>query len=324
MFPSFPPGRFAPLRVGRSAILWDAGEGVAVFEPIGRFGGLDAEALDVLEAALAEGGRIRALVLASAHPLAFSAGAAGEPFLDIAARGDRAGLEALLSRGQRLLQAMRAAPLPVVAAIHGLTRGGGLELALHADRLLAAPALVAGFPERWSGIVPGWGGCARTLARAAEAGLGPAEAAGFAFDLIAGARISATAEEARGFGLLRDGDAIVPAAELLPAACVAALALAEGYAPPASPPIPAAGPETEAELRARIPALAAAQALAPAEIAACEALAGVLCGGGAPAGAALDEAAILDLERAAFAALWFRPDAPPRMRAVMATGRRPD
>lgn len=63
-------------------------------------------------------------------------------------------------------------PYPTAAAINGAALGGGLELAMHCDALIAAPAAkpyAVGLPEAGLGICPGWGGTSLLAARVAPA-----------------------------------------------------------------------------------------------------------------------------------------------------------
>lgn len=68
--------------------------------------------------------------------------------------------------------AIRAFPKPLVAVVDGFALGGGLELALMADLLIAGPGAKLGLPESNLGIIPGAGGGQRLMAR-----IGPARAA---------------------------------------------------------------------------------------------------------------------------------------------------
>ena len=68
--------------------------------------------------------------------------------------------------------AIRAFPKPLVAAVDGFALGGGLELALLADLLIAGQTARLGLPESNLGIIPGAGGGQRLMAR-----VGPARAA---------------------------------------------------------------------------------------------------------------------------------------------------
>jgi len=112
----------------------------------------------VLEAVAAAA---RPTVLASAHPRIFLAGAhLGE----IAALGpESAGRYA--HRGRSVIRRLGTVPAPVVAAVHGPCLGGGLDLVLAADVIVASPAAAFGHPGARRGLVTGWGGT-RTLPEA--------------------------------------------------------------------------------------------------------------------------------------------------------------
>lgn len=116
-----------------------------------------------LDAILAEG-RPAGFVLASDSRV-FVAGADLHEIMSLS----DAELHEYLSFGQRVYGRIAALPCTTVAAIHGAALGGGLEIAMHCDRLIAAlpassdPAKPAkpypiGLPEASLGITPGWGG----------------------------------------------------------------------------------------------------------------------------------------------------------------------
>jgi enoyl-CoA hydratase/3-hydroxyacyl-CoA dehydrogenase len=66
---------------------------------------------------------------------------------------------------QGMLRAIQDCPKPVVARVHGLALGGGVELALACDYIVATPNATLGFPETGIGIYPGLGGTQRTTRR---------------------------------------------------------------------------------------------------------------------------------------------------------------
>jgi len=68
-------------------------------------------------------------------------------------------------RGQALLRAFETCPKPVVARLHGLALGGGVELALACHTIVATPKASLAFPETGIGIYPGLGGTQRTPRR---------------------------------------------------------------------------------------------------------------------------------------------------------------
>lgn len=110
---------------------------------------LRAGLLAALQAAIAEPG-VRAIVL-TGEGRGFCAGADIGEF----------GKPRLAPRLGDLCLAIEASPKPVIAAIHGMALGGGLELALAAHYRLASPEAVLGLPEVNLGLVPGAGGTQR-------------------------------------------------------------------------------------------------------------------------------------------------------------------
>lgn len=137
---------------------------------------LDHALIQRLEATLdALPGDARGFVLASAAPRAFVAGAD----LKTIRTWDDARLDAYLSYGQRVFGMIARLPCPSVAAIHAAALGGGLELAMHCDGLVAcappardgspAKPYPVGLPEAGLGLCPGWGGTNLMPARARTA-----------------------------------------------------------------------------------------------------------------------------------------------------------
>ena len=109
----------------------------------------------------------KGFVLASASQRVFVAGA---DLAEIDALDDR-GLDAYLRAGADAFAMIPALCCPSAAAIHGATLGGGLEIAMHCDALVAAmPAeggkpWQVGLPEAGLSICPGWGGTQMLPAR---------------------------------------------------------------------------------------------------------------------------------------------------------------
>src|SRR5689334_4257192 len=172
------------------------------------------ELVDALETLDADTG-IGAIVLTGSER-AFAAGAdikemAGLAFADVAVR------EPFAELGR--IPAIRT---PIIAAVAGFALGGGCELAMACDLIVAADTAQFGQPEITLGVIPGLGGTQR-LTRA----IGKAKA----MDLVlTGRRMGA--EEAERAGLVAR---VVPAAELLAtahemAATIAGMSLPVVYA----------------------------------------------------------------------------------------------
>ena len=72
-----------------------------------------------------------------------------------------AGVRDFLERIHRVMNAIDAAPLTTIAAVHGVTFGGGFELALTCDLIVADKMARFCFPELRLGLIPGFGGIPR-------------------------------------------------------------------------------------------------------------------------------------------------------------------
>ncbi|MCI4365332.1 MAG: enoyl-CoA hydratase-related protein [Thermoplasmata archaeon] len=99
---------------------------------------------------------LRAVVLAGSSPV-FAAGA------DIAEMEKKTLAEGIEFGfiGQRVAECVERFPTPVIALVEGYALGGGLELALAADFIVAAEGAQLGLPEVTVGIHPGMGGASR-------------------------------------------------------------------------------------------------------------------------------------------------------------------
>jgi len=93
---------------------------------------------------------------------AFVAGADIKFFVKNIKNNSISDIEKFTKFGQEVFKKIDESKKKVVAIINGLALGGGLELALCADVILALPKAVLGFPETGIGIYPGLGGTQRT------------------------------------------------------------------------------------------------------------------------------------------------------------------
>lgn len=106
-----------------------------------------------------------ACIINSARPGGFCAGADLKELYHGAARLSKqkriAGVRSFLKRIHKVFNAIDEAPFVTFAAVHGLCMGGGLELALVADLIVADKMARFGFPELRLGLIPGFGGIPR-------------------------------------------------------------------------------------------------------------------------------------------------------------------
>ena len=105
-------------------------------------------------AALGNDDATRCIILTGSEKV-FAAGA------DIRDMVERTPIEIMGRRGERLWDPIAKCPKPVIAAVNGFALGGGCELAMHADIIIAGEGASFGQPEVRVGIMPGAGGTQR-------------------------------------------------------------------------------------------------------------------------------------------------------------------
>lgn len=100
---------------------------------------------------------IRVVILTGDGEKAFVAGADIKQFESMS----REKAEAFAKKGQDLFGRLAGLPQPVIAAVNGFALGGGLELALACDFIVAAENAKFALPECSLGLIPGFGGTVR-------------------------------------------------------------------------------------------------------------------------------------------------------------------
>ncbi|RMG44330.1 MAG: crotonase [Candidatus Dadabacteria bacterium] len=140
---------------------------------------------------------LRVITITGAGTKAFVAGADIAWMADL---GPRA-IADYVELGQRAMRAIERARVPVVAVVNGYALGGGLELAMACDVIIASDKAKLGQPEVKLGIIPGFGGTQRLVQRT---GIGTARRLIYSGEMI-------EAEEALRLGLV---DKVVSAEEL--------------------------------------------------------------------------------------------------------------
>jgi len=152
------------------ALSWELKDGVIELalhrEPCNEIGSLVLDELEQFVGALEQMRyEAHALILYSALKCGFCAGAdlrelyrRSEPMERQAAIE---GVRDFLQRIHRVLNTIDAAPLTTIAAVHGVVFGGGFELALVCDLIIADKMARFCFPELRLGLIPGFGGVPR-------------------------------------------------------------------------------------------------------------------------------------------------------------------
>ena len=129
-------------------------------EALNAVSGAMAEAITAAAAELAADKTVRAVVLSSSNPKAFCVGA------DLKERNSLTDDELRAQRpvSRAAYQSIIALPMPAIAAVDGVALGGGFELALGCDLIVAAEQSLLGLPEVSVGVIPAGGGT-QTLSR---------------------------------------------------------------------------------------------------------------------------------------------------------------
>src|SRR5713226_3184715 len=135
-------------------------------EPCNEIGSAMLEELEKFATALeSAANQASALIIHSTRPAGFSAGAdLRELYASsqaMAAGARVAGVREFLERIHRVMNILDTSPLTTIAAVHGVCFGGGFELALACDLIIADKMARFCFPELRLGLIPGFGGIPR-------------------------------------------------------------------------------------------------------------------------------------------------------------------
>ncbi len=222
--------------------------------------------------------------------------------------------------------ALRYASVPTVAAVDGMALGGGCEIAMHCDKVVASLESYFGLVEAGVGLIPGAGGCKELAIRAAQDSKG-GDLFPFLrryFETVATAQVGKSAEQSRELGFLRASDRVVMNRfELLYVAKQELSCLhAVGYRPPLrAVGIPVAGRSAIATFKMGMQNMLAGHFISEHDYQVGSKLAYVLCGGDVESGSLVDEQWFLDLEREAFIELLATEKTQARVEHMLKTGK---
>ncbi len=266
---------------------------------------------------------------AGGMPGAFSAGA---NLADVAAAVKEKrfeDLDKMITGLQYGLLNLRYAPFPVVAAPFGLALGGGCELCLAADKIVAHAELYMGQVEIGVGLVPAGGGCLnlwRKFLESVPAAVTDMDLAKFfipVFMSIAMAKVSMSAAEARANGFLGPGDRIVFNRDhLIGEARKDVLKMVdEGYAPPLKRKIKVLGQAAQGMVAAQISDMANGGFVSEYDAFLAGKIAYIISGGDVRDNAEIAADVILTLERETFIELLKQEKTQARIEHMLKTGK---
>jgi 3-hydroxyacyl-CoA dehydrogenase len=266
---------------------------------------------------------------AGGMPGAFSAGANLADMSAAAKAGRYADIEKLIKNLQYGLQDLRYASFPVVAAPFGLTLGGGCEVCLAADKLVAHAELYMGQVEIGVGLIPAGGGCLNLMKKclsAVPAVVTDVDLAKFflpVFMAIAMAKVTMSAADARANGFLGPCDRIVFNRDyLIGEAKKEVIAMVNaGYAPPLKRKVKVLGQAAQGMVAAEVSNMLSGKFISEYDAFLAKKIAYVISGGDVRDNAKVEEDVILTLERDVFIDLLKEEKTLARIDHMLTTGK---
>ena len=304
------------------------GDDVLGLEWYTKMGSIGGEVLEGIQKsiALAED-KYKGLVIANEGSL-FSAGANVGMIFMLAIEQDYDEIDMAIRMFQNTMMRVRYSSIPVVLAPHGLALGGGCEICLHADKVIASAETYTGLVEVGIGVIPGGGGTKEFVLRAADE-MHPGEPETITlqnrFLTIATAKVATSAQEAFEMGIYRKGiDAIsINPGRRIAEAKEAVISLYEdGYVMPVQrSDIKVLGRTALGAMHAGINGMWRGNYATDHDVTVAKKLAYVMCGGDLSEQTAVSEQYLLDLEREAFLSLTAEKKTLERIQSILKSGK---
>ncbi|MDX2002734.1 MAG: 3-hydroxyacyl-CoA dehydrogenase NAD-binding domain-containing protein [Chitinophagales bacterium] len=201
-----------PIWKNAGTTLHDIGDGILNLEFHTKMNSMGSEVLEGVNKAIDIAEKsYRGLVIAN-NGQNFSAGANLAMIFMLAIEQEYDELDFAIRHFQRTVARARFSDIPVVVAPHGMTLGGGCELTMHADKVVAAAETYIGLVEVGVGLIPAGGGTKELTLRASDTyrkGDVQTNVLQASFVNIATAKVATSAWEAFDIDILRKGKDIV-------------------------------------------------------------------------------------------------------------------
>ncbi len=258
----------------------------------------------------------------------FSAGANVGMIFMMAVEQDYDELNFAIKAFQNTMMRVRYSDIPVVVAPHNMALGGGCELSMHADKVVAHAELYMGLVEFGVGLIPGGGGTKEFAKRFCEElkdGDIKINRMRDRFLTIGQAKVSTSAYEAFDLGYLRKGtdEVIVSRDHHLRHAKEACITMAEeGYvSPKREKSVTVIGQEGLGIVYVGADTMLSGNYMSEHDRLIAEKLGFVLCGGDLSENTVVSEQYLLDLERKAFLELCTERKTLERLQSIVKTGK---
>lgn len=312
------------------ANLYDIGDGILNLEFKSKMNTMGSEVIEGINKGISLAEKdFRGLVIGNESSEAFSAGANLAMLFMFAIEQEFDEINMVIAQFQQTMMRARYSSIPVVTAPHSLALGGGCELNLHADKVVAHAETYIGLVEFGVGIIPAGGGTKEMALRCSDmyrAGDPELNILQTAFMNIAQAKVSTSAQEAREMNYLQEKDQIVlNRSRLIIEAKQAAIELADnGYTQPKQRnDIKVQGKTGIALFMAGIAQMRLANYISDHDAKIANKLAYVINGGDLSYAQNVTEQYLLDLEREAFLSLCGEKKTLERMQGLLNGGKPP-
>jgi 3-hydroxyacyl-CoA dehydrogenase len=321
------------VKTSDSATLIDLDDGVFCLEFHTKMNSLNQQIIEALHEARefvdSEGIGLVIGNQAGGMPGAFSAGANLSDVVAAAKDNQYDDIELMVKNLQYGLQDLRYAAFPVVSAPYGLTLGGGCEVCLASDKIVAHVELYMGQVEIGVGLIPAGGACLNLLKKflsSVPEVVTDLDLAKFflpAFMAIAMAKVSTSAADARANGFLGPRDRIIFNRDyLIGEAKKDVLKMVdEGYTPPPKRKIKVLGQAAQGMVNAEISNMLNGKFISEYDAFLAKKIAYVISGGDVRDNAQIEEDVILTLERQAFVELIKQEKTLARIEHMLTTGK---
>ncbi|TDK44127.1 3-hydroxyacyl-CoA dehydrogenase/enoyl-CoA hydratase family protein [Algoriphagus formosus] len=309
------------------ASIYDMGDDVIGLEFHTKMNSMGAEVIEGINTAISMAEKSYKGLVIGNEGANFSAGANLAMLFMFAGDQDYDEINLMIAQFQKTMMRARYSSVPVVVAPHNMALGGGCELSLHADHIQAHAELYMGLVEVGVGLIPAGGGTkemTRRFANGVVAGDVELNQLQEYFMNIAMAKVSTSAEEARGLGYLRPQDGItLNRKRQLAEAKEKVLALSgAGYTQPLEQTnIKVLGKTSLALFEAGITGMIYGKYISEHDAKIARKLAWVMSGGDLSSPTEVSEQYLLDLEREAFLSLTAEPKTLERIHSILFKGK---
>ncbi|MDB4010829.1 3-hydroxyacyl-CoA dehydrogenase NAD-binding domain-containing protein [Polaribacter sp.] len=229
---------------------------------------------------------------------------------------------------QDSMMRMRYSSIPTISAPHGMALGGGCEISLHADKVVAAAETYMGLVEFGVGVIPGGGGSKEMALRASDAfqkGDVELNLLQENFLTIGMAKVSTSAYEAFDLGLLQKGKDIVVVnkeRQIATAKAHAKLMAESGYTQPVTrKDVKVLGKQALGMFLVGTDSMEHSKYISAHDQKIANKLANVMAGGDLSEPTLVSEQYLLDLEREAFLSLCTERKTLERIQHMLKTGK---